>query len=161
MNRIIKEYAGIIVVFVVSIVLLGVLFSISIRSKVSEAVTVENSMAYSDYADAVKQVVSKALPEIYFDNSLIIKRGNEVDFLAMFFVKHHGQEEYVKVSEFVSGQFEVKCIRNIAKEDITSLYHADTGKIIFPEAGIYQVTVCSTDSENRKTTVTISIPVTE
>lgn len=161
MKKIINEHTGAIRAFVISILILGILFGRNMRWSVSEVGKVENDLDYSEYSVAVQQVLSGAAPELYFDNGFVIYAGNATNLPTMFWVKYDEKEESVKANEMEYGQFEIKSIENMGGENITSLYHADTGVITFPKAGIYRITVSVTDSESRQTTVTINIPVEE
>lgn len=159
MKEILKEHGNAITAFAVVVVIFGILFGTDMITGVFKIGNIEKSMDYTGYADTLRQVVSEAVPEIRFNAAAVIYENTEIDLRTFFYVKYATEEDYIQAVDISQENFQVKSIQNQRNEELISQYHPDSGKIIFQEAGMYEIELCVKDNEQRKTRVTFHIPV--
>lgn len=91
------------------------------------------------------------MPVIRFEAEDIIKKGKQK------------LSDYIIAEDYAANRLAIRilCIKDPEQMDITGDYKGDTTEILFPEAGIYTVTVEAKDDANRKSVNVIKIPVNE
>ena len=111
------------------------------------------SFADENYIDSeiYGQESRKKMPVIRFETEDIIKKGKQK------------LSDYIIAEDYAANRLAIRilCIKDPEQMDITGDYKGDTTEILFPEAGIYTVTVEAKDDANRKSVNVIKIPVNE
>lgn len=105
--------------------------------------------SYTDF-DTYASESMKAHPEIKYDYTGMIFATEEIPLT-----------DFIKATEYTGGTLNIRML-NITDQneiEVTSCYNADTGKIIFPTAGEYKLTMAVKDSASKRYTCTIRVPV--
>lgn len=110
-------------------------------------IVVEN---YLD-AEIYKSESEKQPPEIRFQPETMIKKGIQT------------LSDYLIAEDYDAKLLPIKilCVINPEGTDITGDCNSDTTEILFPEPGIYSVTLAAKDDGNRKTVKVVKIPVND
>ena len=107
---------------------------------------------YEDYKDhdSYKKESQKALPTIRYAYAGNVYSGTDIKL-----------SDLIEAKDYQNADLPMRVLRikNSTGDEITGIYDAVSGKIRFPDQGIYKVAVTVTDQAKKKKTCTINIPV--
>lgn len=122
-----------------------------------EASTVEDKEYNTVTTQTFNQVISAPKPEVRWVNTTDLKKNTDINMFTHIQIKFSFWNDFQAIENNETVQ--IQDITNENNQSIMNYYNEATNVIVFPDSGIYRITLYVRDTEQKETTAEIKIPV--